>query len=111
MINHILVLFEGSYNDILFHLFQIKFNVYKFYFSAIGIGFLLAFSTMYILYQVFSILSNVWLLKWSTDKSSSSTSTDNKYFYFEIYIVLGLMEGMVKMSNKKDLRNKVSLFS
>lgn len=68
---------------------------------------------MYVLYQVLSILSNVWLLKWSTAENPSDTNAtqsqtaSNNYFYFEVYLALGVAEGtQLRMTHISHLLQK-----
>ncbi|XP_065206733.1 multidrug resistance-associated protein 1-like isoform X2 [Planococcus citri] len=83
---------------------NVKNDVYTFYLSSIGVFFVSGSLFMYALCQVLSISSNLWLLKWSRDGSSlgtnNSQSTADKYFYFEIYLALGISEALtVLMAN------------
>lgn len=53
-----------------------------------------------ILYQAMNIESNLWLTAWSTDPTGSGPAlkqVTRKYYYLEIYLLLGLAQGKLTL--------------
>lgn len=75
---------------------SVKWPVYKHYLRSIGM--ILSVSTILLnmLFQGFSIGSNVWLSRWSTDKSAVN-DTGLRDMYLGVYGALGLGQGTLKM--------------
>lgn len=71
---------------------SVKWEVYKHYLRSIGM--LLSFTTIFLnmLFQGFSIGSNVWLSRWSTDPRASN-ETGVRDMYLGVYGALGFGQG------------------
>ncbi|XP_063702153.1 multidrug resistance-associated protein 1 isoform X3 [Culicoides brevitarsis] len=58
---------------------KVKWDVYKHYLKSIGWGLALATILLNVIFQGFSIGSNIWLSKWSTDERANETKWRNIY--------------------------------
>lgn len=71
---------------------SVKWAVYKHYLKSIGVGLTLLTVLLNIIYQGFSVGSNIWLTKWSSDKTAA-TDTDQRNMYLGGYAAFGLGQG------------------
>ena len=79
----------------------VKWEVYSYYAKSIGVLFTSGTFLLYAVYQGFSLGSNIWLSKWSTDpRAAMDTSVQN--MYLAVYGVLGIFQ--VRGSSKTTLR-------
>ncbi|KAJ6647722.1 Multidrug resistance-associated protein 1 [Pseudolycoriella hygida] len=69
---------------------SVKLEVYKHYVKSVGMKWLLLMLSANILFQVFSIGSNLWLSKWSTDPNAG-TDTYLRDTYLSVYGAFGLL--------------------
>lgn len=81
---------------------QVKWRVYSHYLSSIGL--FLAGATIFfnMIFQAFSIGSNVWLSEWSNDKSTYVNGTvdeSRRDLYLGVYGALGAGQGKCYSSN------------
>ena len=75
----------------------VKWDVYKHYLKSIG--FSLTFATLFLnlIFQGFSIGSNLWLSRWSSDSAivvNGTTDTARRDMYLGVYGALGFGQGM-----------------
>jgi ATP-binding cassette subfamily C (CFTR/MRP) protein 1 len=76
---------------------SVKWSVYKHYLRSIGVFLTVATIFLNMLFQGFSIGSNVWLGAWSDDKTivvNNVTNTAKRDFYLGIYGALGIGQGL-----------------
>lgn len=73
---------------------SVKWDVYKHYLKSIGVGLTLLTILLNIIYQGFSVGSNAWLTKWSTDEKAA-TDTDVRNMYLGVYAAFGLGQGKI----------------
>lgn len=73
---------------------SVKWDVYKHYLKSIGITLTVLTIILNIVYQGFSIGSNMWLSKWSNDRSAAN-DTDVRNMYLGVYAAFGLGQGMI----------------
>lgn len=73
---------------------SVKWAVYKHYLRSIGVGLTLLTILLNIVYQGFSVGSNAWLTKWSTDKNAA-IDTDVRNMYLGVYAAFGLGQGKI----------------
>lgn len=71
---------------------SVKWAVYKHYLKSIGVSLSVLTILLNIIYQGFSVGSNVWLSKWSNDTSAGS-DPDVRDMYLGVYAALGLGQG------------------
>lgn len=71
---------------------SVKWQVYKHYLRSIGMTLSIATIFLNILFQGFSIGSNVWLSRWSTDPEASN-DTGLRDMYLGVYGALGFGQG------------------
>lgn len=71
---------------------SVKWTVYKHYLKSIGLGLTFLTILLNIVYQGFSVGSNAWLTKWSTDKEAA-TDPDVRNMYLGVYAAFGLGQG------------------
>lgn len=71
---------------------SVKWDVYKHYLKSIGVSLTILTIVLNIVYQAFSIGSNMWLSKWSNDKSAAN-DTDTRNMYLGVYAGFGLGQG------------------
>lgn len=71
---------------------SVKWDVYKHYLKSIGVGLTLLTIVLNIIYQGFSVGSNAWLTKWSTDKEAA-IDPDLRNMYLGVYAAFGLGQG------------------
>lgn len=73
-------------------MFQVKWDVYKHYLKSIGWFLSIATIVLNIIFQAFSIGSNVWLSKWSTDPRAAN-ETQWRNIYLSGYGLFGIGQG------------------
>lgn len=71
---------------------SVKWDVYKHYLKSIGWTLSIATVILNIVFQSFSIGSNVWLSKWSTDETAAN-DTDRRNMYLGVYAAFGVGQG------------------
>jgi hypothetical protein len=71
--------------------FQVKWDVYKHYLKSIGIVLSLATIFLNMVFQGFSIGSNIWLSKWSSDPEANQTNVRD--MYLGVYGAFGVGQG------------------
>lgn len=71
---------------------SVKWAVYKHYLKSIGVGLTLLTILLNIVYQGFSVGSNLWLTKWSTDKEAAF-DTSLRNMYLGGYAAFGVGQG------------------
>ncbi|XP_068898239.1 multidrug resistance-associated protein 1 isoform X4 [Tenebrio molitor] len=79
---------------------SVKWSVYKHYLRSIGVFLTVATIFLNMLFQGFSIGSNVWLGAWSDDKTivvNNVTNTAKRDFYLGIYGALGIGQAIVSL--------------
>lgn len=69
---------------------SVKWDVYKHYLKSIGVSLTVLTIILNIIYQGFSVGSNMWLSKWSND---NSTDSDARNMYLGVYAAFGLGQG------------------
>lgn len=72
---------------------SVKWPVYKHYFRSIGMVLSISTILLNLLFQGFSIGSNIWLARWSTDEAASN-DTSVRDMYLGVYGALGFGQGM-----------------
>ncbi|XP_018907576.2 multidrug resistance-associated protein 1 isoform X5 [Bemisia tabaci] len=76
---------------------SVQWHVYLHYFKAIGWSLSLATIILIIMFQGFSISSNLWLSKWSSDNQTSysaSEKSEKRNLYLEVYAALGFGQAL-----------------
>lgn len=73
---------------------SVKWDVYKHYLRSIGVGLTILTVILNIIYQGFSIGSNMWLSKWSSD-AAAANDTDVRNMYLGVYAAFGLGQGKI----------------
>lgn len=71
---------------------SVKWDVYKHYLKSIGWTLSVATVVLNIVFQFFSIGSNVWLSKWSSD-NETATDTGKRNMYLGVYAAFGVGQG------------------
>lgn len=71
---------------------SVKWDVYKHYLKSIGWTLAIATVVLNIVFQVFSIGSNVWLSAWSSD-TTTSVDTGKRNMYLGVYAAFGIGQG------------------
>lgn len=71
---------------------SVKWPVYKHYFRSIGMVLSISTILLNLLFQGFSIGSNIWLARWSTDERASN-DTGVRDMYLGVYGALGFGQG------------------
>lgn len=71
---------------------SVKWDVYKHYLKSIGWTLSVATVILNIVFQFFSIGSNVWLSKWSSD-NETATDTGKRNMYLGVYAAFGIGQG------------------
>lgn len=74
---------------------SVKWPVYKHYLRSIGMVLSIATILLNMLFQGFSIGSNIWLSRWSTDQRASN-DTGVRDMYLGVYGALGFGQGMLE---------------
>ena len=69
----------------------VKWEVYSYYGKSIGILFTSGTFLLYLVYQGFSIGSNIWLSEWSVDPRAN-TDDSVRNMYLAVYGVLGIFQ-------------------
>lgn len=72
---------------------SVKWEVYKHYLKSIGITLSVITIVLNVVFQAFSIGSNLWLSKWSSDKNAG-TDTSVRDMYLGVYGAFGFGQGM-----------------
>lgn len=72
---------------------SVKWEVYKHYLKSIGVTLSVVTVLLNIVFQGFSIGSNIWLSRWSTDKAAG-TDTGVRDMYLGVYGAFGLGQGI-----------------
>lgn len=83
---------------------SVKWDVYQHYLKSIGVGVAVITIFLNIVFQGFSIGSNVWLSRWANDKATNDTSVRD--MYLGVYAGFGIGQGMLTPFNtyNKNLR-------
>lgn len=76
---------------------SVKWPVYKHYLRSIGVVLSICTIILNMLFQGFSIGSNIWLSRWSTDERAAN-DTGVRDMYLGVYGALGLGQGMLRCS-------------
>lgn len=71
---------------------SVKWDVYKHYLKSIGWTLAVATVVLNMIFQSFSIGSNVWLSKWSSDETTA-TDTGKRDMYLGVYAAFGIGQG------------------
>lgn len=71
---------------------SVKWDVYKHYLKSIGWGLAVATVILNMVFQSFSIGSNVWLSKWSSD-TTTANDTGKRNMYLGVYAAFGIGQG------------------
>lgn len=75
---------------------QVKWQVYVYYLTSVGAFLSIATIAMTIGFQGFSIGSNLWLSKWSSDNTTvinGTQDTSKRDLYLGVYAAFGLAQG------------------
>lgn len=76
---------------------SVKWEVYKHYLMSIGLGLTAVTLILNVVFQGFSIGSNVWLSEWSTDSemnnANGTVNTEKRDLYLGVYGALGIGQG------------------
>lgn len=73
---------------------SVKWDVYKHYLKSIGVFLSVATIILNVIFQGFAIGSNIWLSRWSVDKTAG-TDTGVRDMYLGVYGVFGLCQGLL----------------
>lgn len=73
---------------------SVKWDVYKHYLKSIGVSLSLLTILLNIIFQGFSIGSNIWLSRWSNDKSAGN-DTGVRDMYLGVYAAFGVGQGIL----------------
>lgn len=73
---------------------SVKWDVYKHYLRSIGMALSIATIILNMAFQGFSIGSNIWLSRWSTDERAAN-DTSVRDMYLGVYGALGLGQGLL----------------
>lgn len=71
---------------------SVKWEVYKHYLKSIGWTLSIATIVLNMVFQTFSIGSNVWLSKWSSDEEAAN-DTSKRNTYLSVYALFGVGQG------------------
>lgn len=71
---------------------SVKWEVYKHYLKSIGWTLSIATIVLNMVFQTFSIGSNVWLSKWSSDEEAAN-DTSKRNIYLSVYALFGVGQG------------------
>lgn len=77
---------------------QVKWQVYAYYLASVGAFLSIATIAMKMAFQGFSIGSNLWLSKWSSDNTTvvnGTQDTSKRDFYLSVYAAFGLGQGTI----------------
>ena len=72
----------------------VKWEVYAYYAKSIGWFYSIGTLLLYLVYQGFSVGSNIWLSDWSTDPLAISGDVPTRNKYLAVYGVLGLLQAL-----------------
>ncbi|XP_065206730.1 multidrug resistance-associated protein 1-like isoform X3 [Planococcus citri] len=79
---------------------NVKWKVYAYYLGSVGVFLTVSTIFMNFLFQGFSIASNMWLSKWSSDMNATTAEgtqdTDKRNMYLSVYALLGLSQAVIK---------------
>ena len=91
-------------NSVFCPLFQVKWSVFFGYVAALGLLNAILWFLFFILFQVASVLSNVWLSVWTEDPllnnntmANTSQYANKRDLYLGVYGGLGVVQGKVKL--------------
>lgn len=73
---------------------SVKWAVYKHYLKSFGIGFSIMTIVLIIVFQGFSVGSNIWISKWTSDKSANN-DTAKRDMYIAVYAAFGVAQGLL----------------
>lgn len=79
---------------------QVKWQVFAYYLSSIGAFLSISTIVMNLMFQGFSVGSNMWLSKWSSDNSTvvnGTQVTSKRDLYLGVYAALGLGQGKINI--------------
>lgn len=79
---------------------SVKWDVYKHYLKSIGWTLSIATIILNMIFQSFSIGSNVWLSKWSSDNETAN-DTGKRDMYLGVYAAFGIGQGEYKAIHTK----------
>lgn len=71
---------------------SVKWSVYKHYLKSFGIGFSILTIVLIIVFQGFSVGSNMWISRWSSDKTVGN-DTAKRDMYIAVYAAFGVAQG------------------
>lgn len=71
---------------------SVKWAVYKYYLKSFGVFYTVLTILLIIIFQAFSVGSNVWISKWSSDKTVGN-DTEKRDMYIGVYAGFGLGQG------------------
>ncbi len=71
---------------------SVKWSVYKHYLKSFGITFSILTVVLIIVFQAFSVGSNIWISKWSSD-TSVGNDTAKRDMYIAVYAAFGVAQG------------------
>ncbi|KAG4066137.1 hypothetical protein HA402_010339 [Bradysia odoriphaga] len=72
---------------------SVKWSVYKHYLKSFGIGFSLMTVILIIVFQGFSVGSNMWISRWSSDKTVGN-DTAKRDMYIAVYAAFGVAQAV-----------------
>ncbi|XP_044754617.1 multidrug resistance-associated protein 1 isoform X4 [Coccinella septempunctata] len=86
---------------------SVSLDVYKHYLKSIGIFLTIGTIILNMIFQAFSVGSNFWLVKWSSDKTlirdDNSTDIDKRNMYLGVYGAMGLGQAISVCSSEVNL--------
>lgn len=71
---------------------SVKWAVYKHYLKSFGVVYSILTILLIIVFQIFSVGSNVWISKWSSDKTVGN-NTEKRDMYIAVYAAFGVAQG------------------
>lgn len=72
---------------------SVKWSVYKHYLKSFGIAFSILTVVLIIVFQGFSVGSNMWISRWSSDKTVGN-DTAKRDMYIAVYAAFGVAQGL-----------------
>lgn len=72
---------------------SVKWSVYKHYLKSFGIGFSILTIVLIMVFQGFSVGSNMWISRWSSDKTVGN-DTAKRDMYIAVYAAFGVAQGL-----------------
>ncbi|XP_044754616.1 multidrug resistance-associated protein 1 isoform X3 [Coccinella septempunctata] len=83
---------------------SVSLDVYKHYLKSIGIFLTIGTIILNMIFQAFSVGSNFWLVKWSSDKTlirdDNSTDIDKRNMYLGVYGAMGLGQAIALVTGQ-----------